>query len=162
MQTDDVALIEECFLIVSSLYPSLLDDFLGAESVISHHLHAEAFSDAGYIATHISESKDTQFLILQLSTTCAIEKVADSINQHAEHQFGYTVCVLSRGVHGYHIVCGTCLEVEVIETSTCAHYNLQLLGSSHYFSIHFVRADDQCISIFDGIQQLCLFSIFLK
>ena len=56
---------------------------------------------------------------------------------------------------------GGCSEVDVVVTGTGTHYDFQLLSSVQYFGIHLVRADDQSVSILDGIQQLRLLGVLL-
>ena len=53
-------------------------------------------------------------------------------------------------------------EVDVVETGTCAHHNLQLLGGVEHLSVALVGADDEGVGIFHGLEQLGLLGVFLE
>ena len=66
MKRNDVAGLKECLLTVNSLHSGGLDDILRTISIEGIHLHTEAGSDAGYVATYITKGEDSEFLAHEL------------------------------------------------------------------------------------------------
>ena len=64
MEGDDVAGREELLLAGDSVYTFLLDDFGRREGVVSIDIHAEALSDASYVAARVTVSEEAKLLIL--------------------------------------------------------------------------------------------------
>ena len=144
------------------MHASLFNGLCRAVGVVCAHLHAESLGNACHVAAHVSEGQNAQALAHQLASALAVVEVAHGIYQHAHHQFGHGVAVLSGSVHSHHVVgCGS-LQVQVVESGTRTHHNLQVLGSVQHLGIHLVAAHNQRVSIAHSLKQLALLCIFLK
>ena len=53
-------------------------------------------------------------------------------------------------------------QVDVVETGTGTHHDLQLLGSVEDLGIGLVRTNDHGIDILHGVEQLSFLSVFLE
>ena len=162
MEGDDVAGREELLLAGDSVYTFLLDDFGRREGVVSIDIHAEALSDASYVAARVTVSQEAKLLILELSTRGAIEAVTYAEEEHSEDELSYSVSVLSRSVHHAYAVSGSGLEVYVIVASTSADDDLELLSSVEDLGIYDVATDDDCFDVGDSCEELGLSRILFE
>ena len=135
MQADHVAGLEEGVAVGDGVNASLFNLLSGDEFVESVDFHAEAFGDAGHVATHVTEGQQTELLAHQFAAALAVVEVTDGVDQHTHDEFGNGVAVLTRGVHGHDAFGGASLEVEVVVTGAGTDDDLQVVGASTTFLI---------------------------
>ena len=151
VEGNHIALLEEFHLACGSLHSGTLYCLSRAESVVCHHLHAEALGYACHVAANITEGQDAQLLAHQLSAAGSVVEVAHCHYEHAEHQFCHTVGILSGSVHCHHTGLCAGLKVKVVKTGTGADNNLQVLGSLHHLGVNLVGAHNESIGIGNGL-----------
>ena len=162
MEGDDVAGREEFLLAGDSVYTFLLDDFGRREGVVSIDIHADALSDASYVAARVTVSEETKLLVLELSTRGAVEAVAYAEEEHSEDELSDSVSVLSRSVHHAYAVSGSGLEVYVVVAGTSADDDLELLSSVEDLGIYDVATDDDCFDVGDSCEELGLSRVLFE
>ncbi len=130
--------------------------------VESINLHAESFSDAGYIATNIAKSEYAELFAFELRASFAIEEIAHGVNEHTENEFCHCVRVLPRSVlYHYAFFLGVCGVDRVVACSGTNH-NFQSRSSIKHFFGYFIGTHNHCVRVLDSIQQLLLVGVFLQ
>ena len=162
MEGDDVAGREEFLLAGDSVYTVLLDDVSRREGVVGIDFHADALSDASYVAARVTVSKETELLVLELRARGTIEAVADSEEEHSEDELSYSVSVLPRSVHHAYAVSGSGLKVYVVVAGTSADDDLELLSSVEDLGIYDVATDDDCVDVGDSCEELSLSRVLFE
>lgn len=162
MERHNVALLKELLLTLGSLYAGSLDDISRTEGIISHDVHAKALSYASHIATYIAEGEDTEFLTFEFGTCLTVIEIANGKDKESKHQFCHSIGILPWSILSHNIMrCSGC-EVYVVIACTCANNYLEIICCCEHLSVSLVRADYHGVGILYRVEQLCLFSIFLK
>ena len=155
--------LEQSFLAGDGLGHRAGVDLLGSEEcVVGIDVHAKSLGDTGYIASHVTEGEDTQFLSHELGAALSVVEVADGIDKHAHNQLGNGVAVLAGGVHGHNATLGAGLEVEVVVTGTGTDDDFQVFGVVDDLSGDFVGADDKSFGILNSCVEVVHVGVFLE
>ena len=128
MERNNVASLEEFFLILCSLNACSLDSLCWAECIISYNVHTEALSNTSYVTAYITECEDTDLLAKELRTSLAIVEVTYGEHEQTENELSNSVSVLTRSILYNHVVSCSSSEVNVIVTSTCTNHDLKILS----------------------------------
>ena len=162
MKRNDVASLEQLILRLHGVNTGSLNDISWAECIVGSYLHTEALGDASHVATHVTESQDTQLLALQLRACLAVVEITNGENQQTENQLGNGVGVLTRSILSHHVVSSSSSQVDIIITGTGANDDLEVLGSVEHLGISLVRTDNHRIHILHSIEKLSLLCIFFE
>ncbi len=101
-------------------------------------------------------------LFLKLGAGCAVVAVSHSHHGKTEHQFGYSIGILSRSIlHAYTTRRG-CLKIHIVITGTGSHYNFEITGRIDHFGVNFVGTHYQSIHIGHSLKKLLLALIFFQ
>ena len=128
MERNDVASLEELFLILSSVNTSSLDYVSRTECVVCSNLHTEALSNTSYVTTYVTECEDTNLLTKKLRTSLTIVEVTYGEHEQTENELSNSVSVLTRSILYNYVVSCSSSEVNIIVTSTCTNNDLQILS----------------------------------
>ena len=118
--------------------------------------------NAAHRLRHCAKGHQTQFLAAQFCARRTVEAVADGIDEHADDQFGHSVSVLSRRVHHANAVRSRSLQVNIVVARASANNHAEFGRGIHHLTVNFVRANNQCVHIGNGFEQLCALRIFFQ
>ena len=163
VERNHVAGLEESFLVGDGFGHARLVDLVGGEEcIVGINIHAEAFGDAGDVASHVTEGEDAEFLAHEFGAGFSVIEVTDGVDEHAHDEFGNGVAVLAGGVHGNNAASGASLEVEVVVTGTSADDDFKVFGVVDDFFGNLVGADDEGVGIGNGFVKVVHVGIFLE
>ena len=118
--------------------------------------------NAAHSLRHSAKGHQTQFLAAQFCARRAVEAMADGIDEHTDDQFGHSVGILSGRIHYANAVRSRSLQVNIVVARASANNHAEFGCGIHHFAVNLVRADNQCVHIGHGFEQLCALRIFFQ
>ena len=162
MHGDEVAGRIECSNVCNRLCASL-GNLLGRdERIHGLDLHSEGGSLLANEPSDIAEGLDADSLAENLSTCGRGELVAAHVNHHCNGELGHGIGVLAGSILNDNSVGSGSGEIDIVESGTCAYYNLELRSGVKHTCRNLVRADYHRLDICNGSHEFILTCIFLK
>ena len=126
MHGDEIAGRIECSNVCNRLCASL-GNLLGRdERIHGLDLHSEGGSLLANEPSDIAEGLDADSLAGNLGTGSRSELVAAHVNHHCNGELGHGIGVLAGSILDDNSVSGGGGEIDIVESGTCAHYDLEL------------------------------------